>query len=317
MSFQTRDTMPDGLAKAKRSIPDRAQQAVDESVCAVIVTYHPTFEMIANFANSIGQVGGAVVIDNASTPEELSALRSARRAFGFHLIENSVNLGIAEALNQGVRWAKEAGYSWVLLLDQDSGVENRFVQKMFAHWQSHPRREYIASIQPRYINPKSGLGPVVRRARDGGPIYSMTSGALLPLWIFDKIGWFASEYFIDWVDIEYCFRIRAAGYIIADSPDAVLLHAPGNSEPCSLFGFTFRPTHHSVMRRYYMSRNRVAVFRKYLRTFPLWILRSVYESARETVKCFLGEQDRPRKFRAFLLGTWDGLAGRMGRREGF
>jgi hypothetical protein len=35
----------------------------------------------------------------------------------------------------------------------------------------------------------------------------------------------------------------------------------------------------------------------------------------ETAKCFLGEEDRGRKLRNFLLGTWDGLTGRMGKRE--
>lgn len=285
------------------------------SVCAVIVTYHPTASMIANLAGIAAQVHALVVVDNASPPDAVTALHNSRNCLGFHLIENSENFGIAEALNQGIRWAKANSYGWVILFDQDSRIKNGFVQKMFATWESHPQKDRVASVQPRYINPKSGLGPVVRRARDGGPVYSMTSGALLPTWIFGKIGWFASEYFIDWVDIEFCFRIRAAGYLIADSQDAVLLHAPGHSEPYSLFGFTFRPTHHSAARRYYMSRNRIAVFRKYLLRFPRWILQSMYECARETIKCFLAENDRPRKFRAFLLGTWDGLTGRMGRRK--
>jgi hypothetical protein len=39
------------------------------------------------------------------------------------------------------------------------------------------------------------------------------------------------------------------------------------------------------------------------------------ESLGETIKCFLGEEDRARKFRSFLLGTWDGLMGRMGKRD--
>jgi len=286
-----------------------------QSVCAVIVTYHPNASMIANLANIAAQVDAMVVVDNASTPEALDALHKANSNFRFHLIENSENFGIAEALNQGIRWAKTNHYAWVILFDQDSRIKGGFVQKMFATWESHPQKNRVASVQPRYINPRSGLGPVVRRARDGGPVYSMTSGALLPTWIFDKVGWFASEYFIDWVDIEYCFRMRDAGYLIADSQDAVLLHAPGHSEPCSLFGFTFRPTHHSAMRRYYMSRNRIAVFRRYFLRFPNWILQSMCECARETIKCFLAENDRLRKLRAFLLGTWDGLTGKMGKRE--
>jgi len=36
----------------------------------------------------------------------------------------------------------------------------------------------------------------------------------------------------------------------------------------TILGFTFRPTHHSTMRRYYLSRNRIVVFRKYVTVFP-------------------------------------------------
>ncbi len=42
----------------------------------------------------------------------------------------------------------------------------------------------------------------------------------------------------------------------------------------------------------------------------------MYQSLRETTKCFIAEQNRARKFRNFLLGTWDGLTGRMGKRDG-
>jgi hypothetical protein len=36
----------------------------------------------------------------------------------------------------------------------------------------------------------------------------------------------------------------------------------------------------------------------------------------ETIVCLLAEENRARKFRNFLLGTWDGLFGRIGKREG-
>lgn len=42
----------------------------------------------------------------------------------------------------------------------------------------------------------------------------------------------------------------------------------------------------------------------------------MYAAIRDTAKCFLGEEERSRKFRNFLLGTWGGLIGRMGVREG-
>jgi rhamnosyltransferase len=288
-----------------------------QSVCAVIVTYHPSSEMLENIPLVLAQVQGLVVVDNSSGGDEIGSLRVASQILGFQLIENGENLGIAEALNQGIRWAKNKGYPWVVLFDQDSRITDGFIRQMFVAWESHPDRERVGSVHPTYVAPETGIEPVFRRARDGSPVIYSTSGALMPVWIFDKIGWFASEYFIDCVDFEYCFRIRANGYCIADSRQAVLLHAAGHPNgKVSFLGFSFLPSHHSSMRRYYMSRNRIAVCRKYLRVFPGWVLQFTYDCLRETIKCFLGERDRARKFRNFLLGTRDGLTGRMGKREG-
>jgi rhamnosyltransferase len=165
--------------------------------------------------------------------------------------------------------------------------------------------------------PDTGVeSPIVPRTSDGGPATAMTSGTLLPVWIFDRIGYFASEYFIDLVDCEYSLRIRAAGYFLADSRQAVLLHCAGSPKRLTFLGFNFGPSNHNAMRRYYISRNRVAVYRKYFRKFPSWTLHSMSDALRETIKCFIAERDRGRKFRNFLLGTWDGLTGRMGKRKG-
>lgn len=284
------------------------------SVCAVIVTYHPGLAMFEDLRNALAEVQGLVVVDNGSSPSEIDALRTVACDLGFHLIENGQNLGIAEGLNQGVRWAKDHGYQWVLLFDQDSKIVDSFVAEMFHTWLGHPKRELLVSIHPRYKDPQtSSFGRYAPRAPDGSPLWSMTSGALMPTWIFDKIGWFASEFFIDWVDIEYCFRIRAAGYLIAES-QAILLHDPGVPVWSSFLGVKFRPSHHNAVRRYYMSRNRVVVFRKYIRALPTWTVKAMYFAFYDTAKCFLGETGRPRKFRNFLLGTWDGLVGRMGTR---
>jgi len=296
--------------------PARETTITTDSVCAVIVTYHPNPEMIQNMHGVLGQVQGLVVVDNGSSAEELGPLRLASAAPGFELIENEQNLGIAEALNQGVRWAKRRGYLWVILLDQDSKITTGLVATMFATWRSHPERHKLVSVHPRYVDPESGEEAMVRRASDGGPVTSMTSGALMPVWIFDKIGWFDSDFFIDEVDHEYCYRIRAAGYIIADSQTAILLHRVGNPERFSFLGFTCRPTNHSATRRYYMSRNRIVLYRRYFRIFPRFVLHSMHMAFVETVKCFVADRDRLHKFRNFLLGSWDGLTGRMGKREG-
>ncbi len=287
-----------------------------QSVCAVMVTYHPSASMLENVAPVLAQVQELVVVDNGSDSEELEALRAKKKSLGFHLIENGQNLGVAEALNQGVRWAKSHAFPWVILFDQDSGITDGFVGQMFAAWESHPGRDRVGSIHPRYLDPETGIEMRVPRDHDGGPLFPMTSGALMPAWIFDRIGWFASEYFIDFVDWEYCFRIRAAGYLVANANEVFLLHFPGTPGIKKILGHTFHLSHHNAMRRYYISRNCIRFYSKYFRAFPAWVLSGIYGQIKDTIVCLIVEDDRLRKLRNILLGTWDGLTGRMGKREG-
>jgi len=287
-----------------------------QPVCAVTVTYHPATSMLENLAKVRNQVQAMVIVDNGSLSHELEPLRVAGESMGIYIIENGENRGVAEALNQGVRWAKEAGYSWVVLFDQDSGITENFIQRMFSTWQAHPQRDRVCSVHPRYVDPQTGYEEPVQRMEDGGPAKSLTSGALMPTWIFDKVGWFASEYFIDFVDWEFCFRIRAAGYLIADSKDAVLLHSPGNPTVEKILGRTVHLSNHNAMRRYYISRNCIRFYGKYLFSLPKLSLDGAYGQFKDTIVCLIAEKNRARKLRNILLGTWDGLTGRMGKRKG-
>jgi rhamnosyltransferase len=287
-----------------------------ESICGVIVTYHPSATMLEIVPRVLAQVDGLVVVDNGSNADEIVLLRAAGQTLGIQLIENGENLGIAVALNQGVRWAKSKGFPWVIFFDQDSQITEGFVGHMFAAWKAHPCRERVGSIHSRHVVPETGLEISVPRTPDGSPLLPMTAGTLMPVWIFDKVGWFASEYFIDVVDWEYSFRIRAADFLVVDSKHATLFHTPGNPTQVNVMGHTFRPTHHSAIRRYYLTRNRIVFYRKYFRAFPSWIMSSAYHQFKETVVCLLVERNRARKLRNILLGTWDGMTGRMGKRAG-
>jgi rhamnosyltransferase len=287
-----------------------------ESVCAVIVTYHPSEPMLGLIPNVLKQAEGLVVVDNASNPAEVALLRKAQQSANFQLIENEKNLGIAEALNQGIRWAKGQGFGWVVLFDQDSQITDGFIEQMFSAWKASPGHERVGSIHSRHIVPETGQEAWVARTSDGSPVLPMTAGSMMPTWIFDRIGWFASEYFIDVVDWEYGLRTRAAGYLVVDAKQAILLHKPGAPAEIKVLGHIFRPSHHNAARRYYLTRNRIAFYKKYFSTFPRWILSSAYHQFfKETIMCLIAEEDRARKFRSILLGSWDGIIGKMEPRE--
>jgi rhamnosyltransferase len=289
---------------------------VDESVCAIVVTYHPKAKTLENLRSTLAQVDGLVVVDNGSNRNELDSLRTASQALRFHLIENEKNLGIAEALNQGIRWAKSKAFRWVVLFDQDSQITDGFIGQMFEAWKAHPWREKVGSIHCRHVVPDTGLEAWVMRTSDGSPVLPMSAGSMMPVWIFDKVGWFASEYFIDVVDLEYALRTRAAGFLVIDARGAILLHKPGDPSENRIMGHSFRPSHHNAIRRYYLTRNRIVFYKRYVLRFPRWVLSSAYHQFfKETVVCLLAERNRAQKFRNILLGVWDGIRGKMENRS--
>jgi rhamnosyltransferase len=75
-------------------------------------------------------------------------------------------------------------------------------------------------------------------------------------------------------------------------------------------------TNHSPLRRYYIARNRVFLYRKYGRSVPGWMLQDLRSFVVEIAKILLLEQERWAKFRNIAQGTWHGLVGKMGQRGG-
>ena len=90
------------------------------------------------------------------------------------------------------------------------------------------------------------------------------------------------SYFIDNVDLEWCFRARAKGYAVAGTDNATLFHRIGepSDEPLVRAGIMVR---HSPQRSYYSTRNRFALYREpyapwgwKLRDFPRFLLKTLW-----------------------------------------
>ncbi|HEY0797049.1 MAG TPA: glycosyltransferase family 2 protein [Acidisarcina sp.] len=285
--------------------------------CAVLVTFHPGLETLDNIVALCPQVEELIVVDNGSGADAVAMLSRASDVHPFLLIEHESNMGIAAALNVGVRTAISRGYEWVVLFDQDSTVTRGFMEAMERGYLKHPFREQVGVFCPEYVDRSTGhVFKTTDMLADGSPIIAMTSGSLMPVWIFSRCGWFMEDLFIDQVDVEYCFRLRTAGYLVARSPEARLLHAAGCPQPYCFWGLgKFHATHHSSLRRYYITRNRVWVITKYLRMHKNWCLPIFRSIVADTIKLVLVEESKLAKLRSTLAGVFDALRGKLGQRS--
>ena len=92
------------------------------NICAVIVTYHPDIGLRERIEQIRHQVDKLLIVDNNSASDCVAMIQRISKDLDVDVIENESNLGVAEALNQGFKYAERFGgkYSWVLTLDQDS-----------------------------------------------------------------------------------------------------------------------------------------------------------------------------------------------------
>ena len=141
----------------------------------------------------------------------------------------------------------------------------------------------------------------------------MTSGALMKSETYQKLGPFEDQLFIDGVDTEYALRMRAAGYRIVES-NVVLNHSLGKMTPHVFAGRHIFVTNHNPQRRYFITRNRIVLLRRYWGKDREWTAYELTDFWKGTVALLLFEQDRWLKIKYMLRGAWDAILGRLGSR---
>lgn len=260
-----------------------------KTVCAIIVTWQPELLPLKNLLSSLLlQHCPLILIDNGSANRVELADLLAQLATQHpqqpapQLVSWLENKGLATALNEGLRLAIEQHYDMALLFDQDSALGEGFVQAMLTQW-LHLQSLHIsgryhlppAAIGPRLQDPESGRRTAFRcfrlRHRSDCPVagfpglyetdFLISSGTLLSVQALRVIGMMKDEYFIDNIDLEWCFRARARGYALYGTDRAVLLHRIGerSNNPLVSSGLMVQ---HSPLRSYFSTRNRLHLRRQ-------------------------------------------------------
>lgn len=278
------------------------------SVCAVIVTYHPSAELLHNVALLARQVEAVVLVDNASSGAALDTLDELKSQVPCTIIRNATNLGVAAALNVGFRFAIEKQYEWIVAFDQDSTVTEGFIEALLDDARSSTGTGIVC---PTYMDRSSMTAMVMPKSPSGELLTAMTSGSMFHRSTFWKAGPFDEKLFIDSVDNEYCLRIRSMGLRVIQSERAILLHSLGRITFKRFMGKKLVATNHSAARRYYMTRNRLFVLSQHPGDLS-WMRFDVHEIFRELAAILLVEKHKIAKIRMMVRGAIDCARGKWG-----
>lgn len=283
-------------------------------VCAVVVSYWPSSELLKKIEILCQQVVHVAIIDNTPGNIQTKPLDAIEQLDKVAVIRNSKNLGVAAALNIGIRYAIARGFRWIFTFDQDSQISTGFVEAMLCSHEEASKRCSVGLVFPLYIDAQLGHALAPLRSANGSPLVCMTSGALINASIFTLMGPMESEFVIDSVDHEYCLRMRSLGFQLWECSNAVLLHSLGNITFHNLAGRQFATTNHGPNRRYYITRNRLVLMKRYILKDPEWVMIDLHRFFTEAFIMFLFERDRLRKAALMLRAAFDAVLNRLGPR---
>lgn len=193
-----------------------------------------------------------IVADNGSTDDSVPYLKA------FHpdvsVLSYPTNEGFAGGYNRALQDVDE---EYLVLLNSDIEVTPGWIEPVMSMFESHP---HVAAIQPKirdyhqrsrfeYAGAAGGwidaLGYPFSRGRifdvleeDLGQYDQPTrifwaSGAAMFVRksVFMKMGGFDSHFFAHMEEIDLCWRMQLAGYVLMSCPDSVVYHIGGGTLP--------------------------------------------------------------------------------------
>ncbi|MEQ1118567.1 glycosyltransferase family 2 protein [Acinetobacter junii] len=237
-------------------------------VLSVIVTFNPSIERLCKLVFSLDrQETDIFIVDNHSSNKHEIKFDSR-----VELYRLDKNYGIAYAQNVGIQKAIESKYDYLVLFDQDSNVENNFIDLMISSY-NELNSENVACISPRFYNDeydfyydalrinRYGLRERISLQNIEESIsvsLVISSGSFISINALKEIGPMKDGFFIDAVDTEWCFRALNRGFKIFISNTVVMKHTIGD-KVLNFFGK--KVALHSPFRRYYIIRNNFYLLR--------------------------------------------------------
>lgn len=300
-----------------------------DNTAAVIITYNPNVDFEQRLQSLVSQVKQICIVDNASNPDERAMIGKLLADESTNIVAyfNSENLGVAEGLNIGIKHCLEQGFDWVVTLDQDSSVSSDFLLQAAATFAiASQNDDRVVSISPSlfpYI--KENLKVDLQSKEVSNPSSTidckyeivhtcLTSGNILLLNVVLELGFFDKHLFIDHVDHDFCFKLNKNDYKIIKAINCVLFHDIGIPTPHKLFFKTFQTRNHTPLRIYYIFRNSLFMYARYMSTEPRWVLYDFRTNlCNRLLKILLWENKKIEKIRYAVRGIADAVFGNMGR----
>jgi len=303
--------------------PRPAAPAAPQRLAAGVVVFEPDPATLRALIEAIEPAVDTIYIFvNALSDAALRADLESRPRVA--IIDSPLNFGVGEALNLIVLHAAWAGFTEVVVFDQDSKPVASVVPSLVGLYRSLlDEGAKPAVVAPRLVAPPGAAFKAPRyfthpgrpRAPEAQPVcFVPTSGSLVSIAAFRSIGPFRGDYFIDGIDLEWCFRAWQRGYSCWCARHVDMVHTVGEGV-LEAPALGIRTPRQRDFRFETYVRNTVYGFR--LRHIPLsWKLRQGAYLVLQFAAAAGASGFRRSLLKRFARGFVNGLRGRLGPPDG-
>lgn len=288
---------------------------MEPSVAIILVNYNgydDTVECVKSLLGITYKNYSIYIVDNCSADAE-KIKKDAFLNENARVMYSDENLGFSGGNNIAIRDAVDRGYDYIVLLNNDTTVEPRFLEELVKEAGTdkkigivtgkiyfYYKRENVWSAGGTYDR-KTGL-TVQFSGPDNGEFDSekeitFATGCLqmFPCEVVEKVGLMDEEFFLYSEDSDYCQRIIDAGYRLMYTPESIIYHKVSASTG-----------DRSPMQQRYMMRNNLYMIKKYSPKRANAYLRISWHMFKHIVR---GRRD----LKPTIQGYMDFIKGKTGR----
>lgn len=262
-----------------------------------------------------------IIVDNGSSDNSVPELKKAFP--DIKLIENSHNLGFSGGNNIGIDYCLKHGADYILLLNNDTTVENDFLFELVKTGESDDKTGLLESKicyhkEPQMIwfaggkidwmkikgthigldQPDDGKYDTVREVD-----YLTGCCLLVKRSVFEKIGKLSEDYFLYYEDTDFCLRAKKAGFRCIYVPKSKIYHKVSRSTKPGSPKYIYYHTRNGLMLA---KRNGSAVIKIFLYPYCMFLF------LKQMLKIVLLPEKKDWAF-AVLRGEKDFLLGKIGK----
>lgn len=291
---------------------------MNPKVSIILVNYNGTDDTI-DCINSLHKISyrnyEIIVVDNAS--KDVDTLEELLQPMGVMLLKSKENLGFAGGNNLGINYALYQGTDYALLLNNDTVVDEKFLDKLLAVsennlgvgivtgkilFYSSPDHIWFAGGEmnvEKAMTHHLGANELDSHITEMKEVSFVTGCLMLiPADVLNKVGVLDETYFMYSEDVDYCCRIKNSGKKMIYTSESVIYHKVSTSTG----------GRGSVFSQYYRARNDLRIIQKYAHNK---VKAYFYYALRLIKRIIVGQFQLSHTFR----GLKAGITGEIGKAE--